>query len=170
MNNESTATYLEGLLRWADRHVIELNRNAVENYWLSLPVPTRRFGPDAWVIFSMTVSPGREEVGPFGAWYVLSNETPRVIAYLESPLADTFGLVEPFTMVAGGLGAITEQMIAALGVAGAAFFAREDATTGDAAAAQSFLDHVEGDLSERLSGVAPDFFGWAKRGVAEAGS
>ena len=64
--------YLLGLLKWADVHSIEFNRKTAENQWMSIPIPTRRFGSDAWVMFSMRTKAGESAVGPFVSWTVLA--------------------------------------------------------------------------------------------------
>jgi hypothetical protein len=114
-------------------------------------------------MFAMRNVAGRPTIGPFKAWILLDNDTPRVMAYLEPPFADTFGSVEPFPRQGAGLRRLPDDLLAALGRAGELFFGREAVNLETLDTVHEILDVIQPELGQRLQAVAPDFFSWALR-------
>ena len=152
-------THLEWLIDWSSDACLRVGPDRLHRRWMSMLLPTRRFGPDAWVGFQMASEPLNPDLGGFRAWVLFDAHSVRLLGYLEPPLIESFGVIPPFRKPSSELG---PELVPALGEAGERFFS--DAT--DAAEADEVLDALqaldEGHL-EALRITAPDFFGWMGR-------
>ena len=159
--NTQARTHLERLREWTEMATIPLAGDQAENQWFAPPLPTRRFGPDAWVTFSMRLSPSKPTLGPFIGWMVLDSRSLRAIAYLERPLADAFGVVPALTRPAPSLTTLPQVVVAGIGRSGDRFFAKELAVQEDRVAVSELLDLVPDPLADAWREVvAADFFSW----------
>ena len=149
-------THLERLIDWSSDTAVPLDPARLHRRWMSLMLPTRRFGPDAWVAFQIANEPRNPCLGDFRSWVVFDARAVRLLAYLEPPLADAFGVVPPFPKPSGDL---DEALVPALGRAGAQFFA--NAGPGDdVTVVRDALRALDDGYSDALGIIAPDFFAW----------
>lgn len=157
----TSRTQLERLRDWIGTVGTPLDFKHPEGYWVSPPLPTRRFGPNAWASFSMRLSPDLPTLGPFKAWIVFHSAKPELQAYLEQPLAGAFGVVESLPRPASNLIQMPSALVEALGQAGERFFAEETASPEDAAMLSDLEEWLSEGLFEAMNEVvAPDFFSW----------
>lgn len=149
-------THLERLMDWSSDAAVPLDRERLHRRWMSLLLPTRRFGPDAWVAFQTANEPGNPNLGGFRSWVVFDAHAVRLLAYLEPPMAETFGTVPPFPKPSSDLDG---ALLPALGRVGAQFFA--DTRPGEAVGVvRDALRALDAGYSDALGIIAPDFFAW----------
>lgn len=150
-------THLERLIDWRSITAVPLDPERLHRRWMSLMLPTRRFGSDAWVAFQTATEPNNPNLGSFRSWVVFDARAVRLLAYLEPPLADAFGVVPPFPKPSGDLDG---ALLPALGRAGEQFFANAE-PGDDVAVVRDALRALDGGYSDALGVIAPDFFAWA---------
>ncbi len=149
-------THLERLIDWCSDTAVPLDPQRLHRRWMSLLLPTRRFGSDAWVAFQTANEPRNPSLGGFRSWVVFDARAVRLLAYLEPPMAETFGVVAPFPKPSSDL---DKALLPALGRAGAQFFANGEPGT-DITVVRDALRALDDDYTDALRIIAPDFFAW----------
>ena len=150
-------THLERLIDWSSGAAVRLDPESLHRRWMSVLLPTRRFGLDAWVAFQVATEPQSLNLGQFRAWVVFDARAVRLLAYLEPPLAETFGVIPRFPKPTG---VFDQALVPALGRAGAGFFA-EAGAGADVDRVRDGLRALDGDYLNALRIAAPDFLAWA---------
>ena len=154
--NRAGSTHLEYLIEWRSHAAAPLGTHSLHRRWMSPLLPTRRFGPGAWAAFQTGNEPINAYLGDFCGWVVFDANSVRLLAYLEPPLADRFGVVPHFPKP---LNHLHKTILPALGRAGAQFLA--DAEPGDDAnAVRDALRSLDDSYADALRIIAPDFFTW----------
>lgn len=149
-------THLERLVAWMDGGRINIDPKELHRLWAAPLLPTRRFGPDGWVTFHMAAAPAQATVGDLVAWLLFDARRLRLIAYLERPLADTFGIVTPFMTP---LKPLSPDLLPMLGAVGEAFFTGDEPPNA-AEPVRSELERFDDGFRLALVQAAPDFLGW----------
>lgn len=149
-------SHLNRLIEWRSDAAVPLDPERLHRRWMSPLLPTRRFGPDAWVAFQTANEPNNLNLGGFRSWVLFDAHALRLIAYLESPMAETFGAVQPFPKPTLDL---DEALIADLGTAGIEFFAVSEPSES-ARSVRDAIRSLEDDYYKALAIAAPDFLAW----------
>ena len=152
----SRRTHLERLIAWSSDDS-RLDPGRLHRRWMSLLLPTRRFGPDAWAAFQMAIEPSTTDLGGFRAWVIYDAHAVRLLAYLEPPMAEQFGGILPFRKP---LRQFDPGLTSALGHAGARFLA-DVPTDAESKRALDGLRALEPEYLAALRTTAPDFCRWA---------
>lgn len=151
-------THVERLMQWTGEQVVPASELTYATF-SSAFLPTRRFGPPGWVMFLMNVSVSSTMTSDLKAWVLYDARALRVIAYLERPLADTFGNVAPFELPGPSFDPAFSPVI---GAAGEAFLTDSPPPPGMAELGTYFAGLPAG-YSAGLRQAAPDFFQWLDR-------
>ena len=149
-------THLEHLTDWIPEALPPQSALSLHQQWMSPLLPTRRFGDTAWAAFRMANSPRSTEFGAFCGWTVFDARAIRLLAHLEPPVADRFGVVPHFPKPSVHL---TRSLLPALGRAGAQFFDRIE-PGDDAASVRAALRALNESYLSALRIAAPDFLIW----------
>lgn len=150
-------THLERLAAWIKGGRIRIDPDDLHGRWAGPLLPTRRFGPDCWATFHMATAPAQPKLGEFLAWVAFDARSVGVVAYLERPLADTFGVVTPFAKPAA---AFPGDLLPALGAVGQSFLDGDQAPDAELEAVRTAVAGLEEGYKAAVQQSAPDFFGW----------